>query len=76
MIKFTFITLVMILGISSISFGKSYLCIPERGTLLTHNKNYLITKQSEFNKNEFHYYSMNVTSIKMGSTFYGKCEEI
>ena len=153
MIKFTFITLVMILGISSVSFGNSYLCIPERGTLLSHNKNYIITKQSEFNKNkflvktygnnrkmisvkffgedwyickvgekyidggevlsgvgesikggdtltcrqphrseeggytkkefildfkknQFHYYSMNVTSIKMGSIFSVKCEEI
>ena len=28
--KFTFITLVMILGMSSVSFGKSYLCIPSQ----------------------------------------------
>ena len=151
--KFTFITLMIILGMSSVSFGKSYLCIPERGTLLTPDKNYLVTKQSEFNKNkflvktdgnnrkmisvkyfgedwylcevgekdinggkvfsgvgesikggdtltcrqphrseeggytkqefildfkknEFHYYSMNVTSMRMGSTYSGKCEEL
>ena len=29
--KFTFITLMMIFGMSSVSFGKSYLCIPTQG---------------------------------------------
>jgi len=32
--KFTFITLVMILGMSSVSFGKEYLCIPTSGVFL------------------------------------------
>ena len=32
--KITFITLVMILGMSSVSFGKSYLCISEIGNTL------------------------------------------
>ena len=36
--KFTFISLVMILGISSISFGKSYLCLTSNGILLTGNQ--------------------------------------
>ena len=53
MMKFTILTLMMILGMSSVSFGKSYLCIPERGTLLTPNKNHITTKQSEFDRNRF-----------------------
>ena len=51
--KFTFITLMMILGMSSISFGKSYLCIPERGIFLTPDENWLITKKIVFDKNKF-----------------------
>ena len=32
--KFTFITFMMILGMSSVSFGKEYLCIPTSGVFL------------------------------------------
>mgnify|MGYP000433349128 CR=1 FL=1 len=33
--KFTFITLMMILGMSSVSFGKSYLCIDESSSYIS-----------------------------------------
>ena len=36
--KFTFITLVMILGMSSVSFGKDYLCLSSHGILITNNQ--------------------------------------
>ena len=51
--KFTFITLMMILGMSSVSFGKSYLCIPKKGTLLTPKVNILVTNQSDLNRKKF-----------------------
>ena len=37
--KIIFLTLVMILGISSVSFGKSNLCISDVGTGLQYKKN-------------------------------------
>ena len=49
MLKFTILTVMMILGMSTVSFGKTYLFIPKRGTLLTPDENYL-TKQSRLNK--------------------------
>ena len=36
--KFTFITLLMILGMSSVSFGKTYLCLSSNGILFTGNQ--------------------------------------
>ena len=51
--KITFITLMMIFGMSSVSFGKSYLCIPKKGTLLTPKVNILVTKQSDLNRSKF-----------------------
>ena len=46
--KFTFITLLMILGISSVSFGKSYLCIPSQMVVLNYeDRKIQIVKEDE-----------------------------
>ena len=46
--KFTFITLMMILGISSVSFGKSYLCIPSQMVVLNYeDREVQIVKEDE-----------------------------
>jgi len=50
--KFTFITLMMILGISSVSFGKTYLCLPSNGILLTGNQYHNIPEPT-LNENKF-----------------------
>jgi len=52
MIKFTFITLMMILGMSSVSFGKSYLCITERGLFILPDENWLMDKKKGLDKNK------------------------
>ena len=51
--KFTFLTLVIILGMSLVSFGKSYLCIPERGVFFLPDDTWLIKKKAVFDKNKF-----------------------
>ena len=51
--KITFITLMMILGMSSVSFGKSYLCITERGLFILPDENWLMDKKRVLIKTRF-----------------------
>jgi hypothetical protein len=142
--KFTILTLMMILGMSSVSFGKSYLCIPSQGVglgtvgrgdwiiskeilvekryivktegnntklksvkefgslnslicndinpeKLMNGGNYLSCRETvpiseggytylEFNFNfmnkEFNFYYMDLSIIRTGNVYSGKCEEI
>ena len=46
--KITFLTLVMILGMSSMSFGKSYLCISEVGRIFDHNPEVRIVPEEKY----------------------------